>query len=88
MRTPPGLYRSRHEQSTTKVALVKATKPPRQLMRFVWRTETMVFADHKVAITEQFKDCQAYSKLLPREELRALVKRLALSLEKYYAGVY
>ena len=28
-------------------------------MRFVWRTETMILPDHKVAITKQFKDCEA-----------------------------
>ena len=38
------------QQSTPKVALTKAisTKPTRQLMRFVWRTETMVLPDHKL----------------------------------------
>ena len=47
------------QQSTTKVALVKATKHKANpaTMRFVWRTETMVLPDHKVAITKQFKDC-------------------------------
>ena len=54
------LYRSRHEKRTTKVVLVKATKHkanPRQLTRFVWRTETMVLPDYQVAITKQSKDC-------------------------------
>ena len=55
------LYRSfRHEKRTTKVALVKATKhkaSPRQLTRFVWRTDAMVLPDYQVAITKQSKDC-------------------------------
>ena len=47
------------QQRTTKVALVKATKHKANpaTMRFVWRTETVVLPDHKVAITKQFKDC-------------------------------
>ena len=52
------LHRSRHDKAgTTKVALVKASKHKanrtRQLIRFGWRTETMVLPDHKVAITKQ-----------------------------------
>ena len=27
------------------------------VMKFAWRTETMVLPDHKVAITEQSQDC-------------------------------
>ena len=41
---------------TTRVALVKAkhlrTKLTRQLMKFAWRTETIVLPDQRVAITE------------------------------------
>ena len=42
-----------------KVALVKATKHKAnpQLTRVVWRTETMVLPDYKVAITKQSKYC-------------------------------
>ena len=38
------------QQSTTKVVLAKATKHKanRQLMRFMWRTETMVLPDPKL----------------------------------------
>ena len=56
------LYRSRHDKAgATKVALVIASKHKanrtRQLMRFAWRTETMVLPDHKVAIPKQPKRC-------------------------------
>ena len=51
-------------------------------MRFVCRTETMVLADHQVAIIERYQDCYTNSKAVPREELRAPVERLRLPLEK------
>ena len=52
----------------TRFALVEATKkkPTRQLMRFTWRTETMVLPDHKVGITEQSQGCWAYSKVITK----------------------
>ena len=51
------LYRSRHKREQLNMLLKKqlSTKPTLQLMRFAWRTETMVFPDHKVTITKQTK---------------------------------
>ena len=46
-------------QNSLELRLLKqvSIKPTRQLMRFAWRTETMVLPDHKVAVTEKSQDC-------------------------------
>ena len=52
-----------------------------KLMRFAWRTETMVLPDHKVGITEQSQGCykcKHFQKLSLREELRTPVQRFTL----------
>ena len=75
------LYRSHHDKAGTtnyKVALVKASKHKanrpanrtRHLMKFAWRSETMVLPDHKVEIAKQPKHCYSklyYSKAITRE---------------------
>ena len=56
----PVVIRDSFEQNSLELLLLKqlGIKPTRQLMRFAaWRTETMVFPDHKVAMTEKSKDC-------------------------------
>ena len=55
----PVVIRDSFGQNSLELRLLKqvSIKPTRQLMRFAWRTETMVLPDHKVAVTEKSQDC-------------------------------
>ena len=62
-------------------------KPTRELMRFAWKTETMVLRDHKVGITEQSQDRLGNLNVLvkwdlPREKLRAPGPKTNIILRK------
>ena len=87
------LYRSRHDKArTTKVALVKATKhkadPATNEIRVENRNHGLAGSQSGNNKTVQTLLSFIIQKLLSRKEIRAPVKRLILSLEKYQAGVY
>ena len=64
----PVVIRDSFGQNSLELRLLKqlSIKPTRQLMRFAWRTETMVLPDHKVAVTEKSQDCLTNSKVITK----------------------